>query len=258
MIARCLGATILAVAWHAITLADDRPIERNELDRRISQSVYETALLGTEIFNKGKHEECVRLYQGALIGLQPLLDHRPELMASVRDKVGRSRNLKPVEAAFLLREALDEIQNEIAPPAGSDSVVEPRPAPKKSTLWERLGGEKTVRALVKDLLKTAEAEKAVNFSRDGKYKLDEKSRARLEQLFVEVISAFAGGPLEYSEKRNPWKAHAGMKISDAEFDAFMGIARKTLEAHKVGKVEVEELLKHLGATRVVIVETKEK
>jgi hemoglobin len=262
MLARCLGAVLLVGALGAMARSDDRPIDRGEIDKRVVWAVYETTLLGTEIYNKGKHDECFRLYQGVLTGIHPLLDHRPRLKDFVKERLERSRNAKAVEAAFLLREALDEIQNEIAPPSGSDAKVDPKPAPKvapkKTLLWEQLGGEKNVRAIVKDLLKAAEADKAVNFSRDGKYKLDEKARMRLEQLFVEVISAFAGGPLEYSEKRNPWKAHAGMKITEAEFDAFLGVARKTLEAHKVGKVETEELLKHLAATRVVIVEPKEK
>jgi hemoglobin len=253
MIARTLWGVVLATALGAIARADDRPIERGEIDKRVVWALYETTVLGTEIFNKGKHDECLRLYQGALIGIQPLLDHRPRLKDSVKEKLERAKTLKAAEAAFLLREAINEIQNEIAPPSGSDAKVEPKSGAKKNTLWDRLGGESSVRSIVKDLLKAAGEDKAVNFSRDGKYKLDEKAHARLEQLFVELISFMAGGPLEYSEKRNPWQAHAGMRITDVEFDAFMAVARKTLEAHKVGKTEMEELLKFFGATRVVIV-----
>jgi hemoglobin len=258
MLARNLGAIMLVAALSATTWADDRPIDRGELDRRIVTSVYQTALVGTDIFNKGKHEECFRLYQGALTSLQPLLDHRPMLMASVKDKVDRARSMKPAEAAFVLREALDEIQNEIAPPTGSDAAVAPKPVPKKASLWERLGGEKTVRAIVKDFTAAAAEDKKVNFFRDGKIKLDEKAHAQMNQLFVELISIMAGGPLEYSQKRNLKEAHAGMKITNAEFDALLAVFQKTLEKHKIGKTESDELLAHFARTRPVIVEVKEK
>jgi hemoglobin len=264
MVGRSLGAIALLAALGATAWADDRPIDRAEVDKRVVWSIYETALLGTDIFNQGKHDECFRLYQGVLTGIQPLLDHRPQLRDSVKQKMERAKSLKGAEGAFVLREAMDEIQDEIAPPSGSDakveSKVESKPVPKKRPLWERLGGEKKVRAIVKDLIAAAEADKAVNFTRGDKFKLDDKARARLEQLFVEFISLpeLGGGPLDYSGKRNLGQAHAGMKITDAEFDAFLDVARKTLEAHKVGKLETEELLKHFAATRVVMVESKGK
>jgi hemoglobin len=254
MVGRILAAAMLLLAISAISRADDRPLDRLELDRRIVKSVYETALEGTKLFNGGKPEECFRLYQGALIGLQPLLDHRPNLMKSVRDKMDKAAGLKPIDGACVLREALDEIQNEIAPGA----KPEPKTDSKKEPLWDRLGGEKKVRSIVKDFLKTVEADKAVNFFRDGKVKLDAKGEARMEQLFVELVSLFTGGPLEYSDKRTLLDVHKGMKITDAEFDAMLADLRKTLEQHKVGKAESEELLKHFAATRTVIVEAKEK
>src|SRR6476620_59799 len=105
-----LGALVLICMISAISRADDKPLDRLELDRRIVKSVYETALLGTELFNnKGKPEECFRLYQGALLSLQPLLDHRPGLMRDVRDKLEKASGMKAVDGAFVLREALDEI-----------------------------------------------------------------------------------------------------------------------------------------------------
>ena len=258
MLARSIGALMLVAILSATAWADDRPIDRGEIDRRIVTSVYQTALLGTDIFNKGKHEECFRLYQGALTSLQSLLDHRPMLMGSVKDKLDRARNMKASEAAFLLREALDEIQNEIAPHSGSDAAVARKPVPKKTNLWERLGGEKTVRAIVKDFTAAAAEDKKINFFRDGKIMLDEKGHARMDQLFVELISIMAGGPLEYSQKRNLKEAHAGMKISNAEFDALLAVFQKTLDKHKIGKSESDELLAHLARTRPVIVEVKEK
>jgi len=241
-----------------------------EIDKRVVHAVYETALRGTEVFNKGKHDECFGIYQGLLAGIYPMLDHRPKLATSVKEKMDKARGMKPSDGAFVLRDALDEIQNEIAPSPKTGPKVEPKTEPKvepkvdpktepkKSTLWERLGGESKVRPIVKDFIKAVSEDKKVNFFRDGKVKLDAKAQARMEQLFVELVSLFAAGPLPYSEKRTLLEAHEGMKITDAEFDATLAVLQKTLDDHKVGKAESEELMKHFAATRRLIVEAKGK
>jgi hemoglobin len=228
----------------ALGQADDKPLERIELDRRIVKAVYETSLAGTEIFNNGKHDECFRYYQGALAAIHPLLDHRPKLQNTVKDKLDKASRMKGVEGAFVLREALDEIQNEIAP------------GPKK--LWERLGGEKGVRAVVRDLILLSIENPKVNLLRDGKFKLDAKGVANLEQLLVELISKETGGPLTYSGKRDLKEVHAGMKITDGEFDAMAADLLRALEKHKLGKQETEELMKVFDSTRPLIVEAKKK
>src|SRR5207249_3454303 len=114
---------------------------------------------------------------------------------------------KPTEGAFELRAALDEIQNEIAP------------SPKKAALWTRLGGEENVKKIVDDFVATVIEDKKANFLRDGKVKLDAKGVAHLKQMFVELISVNTGGPLKYTGNPDMKKIHAGMKITDSEFDA---------------------------------------
>lgn len=254
MYGRILGAAILILALGATTRADDKPLERADLDKRVVRAVYETAVKGTALFNNGKHDECYRLYQGAFIGLYPMLDHRPKLMLSVLEKIDKASAMKPVDGAFVLREALDEIQNEIAPAPKSDVKVEP----KKVALWDRLGGEKGVRTVVKDFIVAAAADKKVNFTRDGKYKLDAKGVERLEQLLVELVSEVTGGTLKYTGTKDMKTVHAGMKITDEEFDAIAGLLLKTLEKHKVEKPEIDELMKIIGGTRPFIVEPKIK
>ncbi|MBA4067723.1 MAG: hypothetical protein C0501_29290 [Isosphaera sp.] len=244
MRARVLAALALAAALGAVGRADDRPLDRAELDRRAVKAAYDAALLGTEIFNKGKHEECFRLYQGALMALQPLLDHRPKLAATVKDKLDKARGLRAADGAFVLREALDEIQNEIAPNPG---------AAGKKSLWDRLGGEKAVRAVVHDFVLAAAEEPKVNFFRDGKYKPDAKAVAQLEQYLVELVSAVSGGPLKYTG-RDMKTSHAGMKITDAEFDAIAGVLVATLKKFNVPQAEADELLKAVASTRKDIVE----
>src|SRR5207247_3415391 len=64
----------------------------------------------------------------------------------------------------------------------------------ESPLWDRLGGEKAVRAVVHDFVIAAATDPKVNFFRDGKFKFTGKDVENLEQLLVELISATTGGP----------------------------------------------------------------
>jgi hemoglobin len=242
--------SLSAIVWpHVRCWADDKPLERLELDRRIVNTVYETALLGTEIYNRGNYEGCYRLYQGALMSLEGILDHRPKLQQTIRDKLALAARLKPEEAAHVLREALDEIQQTIAPAPKNPEI-------KLPALWFRLGGEAAVKAIVDDFFDACVKSPKINFSRGGKYKLDAAEITRQKRLLLELFSLLTGGPLEYSGKRNLKEAHAGMRISDEEFDAMADLLRQTLEKYKVAQRDKDELMKLFEATRPVIVEVK--
>ena len=97
MWARILIATTVLIAASS-SRADDpppekkpaekptsEPLERFELDKRAARVAYETAKLGSELWAAGNFEGCFRLYQGSLLALQPMLDHRPKLAAMVRE-----------------------------------------------------------------------------------------------------------------------------------------------------------------------------
>ncbi|WP_439630523.1 group I truncated hemoglobin [Gemmata sp.] len=262
---RLLSAVVLVLACGATVRAAEgqRPLDRTELDRRVVRIVYEAALLGTDVFNDKKHDECYRLYQGTLLAVVPLLDHRPKLVASVKDKLDKAKGMKAAEGAFVLRDALDEIQHEIAPNSKADpkteSKVDPKTdtkvEPKKTTLWDRLGGETGVAKVINDLLVVAIEDPKVNLLRDGKYKLDAKGTAHLKKMLLEMVSEVTGGPLKYTGK-DMKSAHAGMKITAEEFDAFAALMADTLKKNKVAKADIDELMKVVGATKASIVEGK--
>lgn len=241
-----LAAFVLAGAG-ALVRADDKPLDRTELDKRIVNAVYESALMGTDVFNKGGHAECYRLYQGTLLAVAPMLDHRAKLQTMVKMRLERATKMaKPSDAAFELRTALDEIQNEIAPSKDA-----------KKTMWDRLGGETGVRKVVDDFVFVAAEDKKVNFFRDGKVKLDGKGVQHLKQMLVELISANTGGPLKYTGK-DMKEAHKGMMITDAEFDALRDILVATLKKHKVSDEDIAALGKVVESTRKDIVEAPKK
>jgi hemoglobin len=239
MRARFVLALALLGATVSLARADDKPIDRAELDKRVVAIAYETAVAGTNLFNAGNHEGCFRLYQGAVGALAPLLDHRPKLQASVKAMVAKAAGQKAVEGAFTLRDALDAIQNDIAP--------------GKKSLWDRLGGEAAVKAVVNDFVLLAADDPKVNFFRNGKFKLDPAGVAKLKTQLVELVSAVSGGPLKYTG-RDMKTAHKGMGITDAEFDALAGHLIAVLKKYKVPQAEMDELVKIVASTRGDIVE----
>jgi hemoglobin len=222
--------------------AQDKPLERADLDKRAALAAYRAALAGTEIYNSGDHSGCARLYQGTLEALLPMLDHRPKLTAAITEKLTAAKGLRAPQAATVLREALDEIMGQ---------------SRSTTTLWERLGGEKVVRVLVKEAGTAAASDPKLNFTRDGQYKLDEKGVERMEQLLVEYVSAQGGGPLRYTG-RDLTTVHKGMKITDAEFDVLMDQLRATLKKHKINEREAGELAAIVEKTRKEIVEVPKK
>lgn len=253
---RILTAVLVLGGAVGLARADDKPppLDRAELDKRLVATVYESALLGTDIFNKGGHSECARLYQGTLLAVVPLLDHRPKLQTEAKARLERAKGLKPVDAAFELRTALDEIQNTIAPPK-KDTKDTKEPKDTKKALWDRLGGESAVKAVVHDFLLAAVENKQVNFFRDGKYTLDAKGTERLQKSLVEMVSEATGGPYKYSGKSMK-ETHKGMGITNAEFDELGAVLVATLKKHKVPQTEIDELVKIVAGTRGDIVEKK--
>ena len=239
MRARFVLALTLLGATVSLARADDKPLDRAELDKRIVATVYETAVAGTNLFNAGNHEGCFRLYQGAIGALVPLLDHRAKLQTSVKASLAKAASQKAADGSFTLRDALDAIQNDIAP--------------GKKTLWDRLGGEPAVKAVVNDFVLLAADDPKVNFFRNGKYKVDAAGVAKLKTQLVELVSAVSGGPIKYTG-RDMKAAHKGMGITDAEFDALAGHLVATLKKYKVPQAEIDELVKIVAGTRGDIVE----
>jgi hemoglobin len=264
-------AVALACGWAAASAQDKKPDPKDadppppgitlaELDRRAAQAAYDATVQGTELFNKGSHEDCYWLYHGTLTALIPVLEHRTVLTTSIKLRLNEGKKKPSVaDGAFVLREALDDVQNlargrnAAVPPAGKPNDPA-EPAKPVAVLWERLGGEKAVRALVHDFVAAAAKDPKVNLTRNGKYKLDDKALARMEQLTVEMLSDFTGGPLKYTGIKNLKQAHAGMGITGEEFDALVGYLIVALRKHKVEPLAGAEVLRIVGATRPVIVE----
>ena len=134
----------------------------------------------------------------------------------------------------------------------------------KQTLYDRLGGEKTIVALVDDMTARAMADPRVNFDRNdvkaswigGKYKPWQPTPENVEhfkQHMVEFLTLATGGPTDYTG-RDMRAAHKGMKISNNEFDAMIGDIKTSMDKLGIGRAEKRDLLAVIETTRKEIVE----
>jgi hemoglobin len=218
--------------------------EMANADAAARQAAAEVIKVGAPLFNGGNREGCYRLYQGALVPLREIVGHRPELVVMIDSKTtAAAKAAATADKAYALRAALDEIVKQCS-------------APMKKPLWDRLGGEEGVRAVTKEFLVTAAADKKANIDRNGNYPLTAERVARVEQLVVEFISSATGGPLKYSG-RDMKNSHAGMKITAAEFNAAAGHLIAALKKYNVPQAEIDELVGLVGGTAKDIVEVSD-
>lgn len=132
--------------------------------------------------------------------------------------------------------------------------------PKEKSLYERLGGEKAIQAVVNDVVDRAAANPKVNVTRKGvkgakTWEATPDNVKKLKTHFFQQVSAATGGPHKYEGKEMK-PVHEGMKITNAEFDAVVEDLKTTLKKFSVPKKEQEELLKIVESTRKDIVEVK--
>jgi hemoglobin len=125
-----------------------------------------------------------------------------------------------------------------APPA-----VEAAP-PRR--LFERLGGQGAIKAVVEDFVGNCAADARINAF------FANTDIPRLKKMLAEQICAATGGPCTYTGK-DMVTVHTGMRINDAQFDALVEDLVKSLDKYKVPAGEKGELLGALGGMRGDIV-----
>src|ERR1700730_15366819 len=120
---------------------------------------------------------------------------------------------------------------------------------QQKSLYDRLGGQGAITAVVDDFVGNVAADNRIN-------KFFAKTDIpRLKRLLVEQICAGTGGPCTYTG-RDMKSAHAGMGITDAQFNALVEDLVKSLDKFKVPEKEKGELLGILGPMKPSIVGQK--
>lgn len=146
------------------------------------------------------------------------------------------------------------------PRKGELLPVPPKDSPKTKVLYERLGGEAAIKAVVDDFVARAAANPKVNITRKGtanEWKATPENVAHLKKMLVELVGMVTGGPQKYTGKSMK-DVHKGMKITQDEFNAAAGDLKATLDKFKVPAKEQAELLKIVGSTAPDIVEKSGK
>ena len=125
-------------------------------------------------------------------------------------------------------------------------------APK--SLYDRLGGRTAIVAVVDEFVANCAADTRINkfFAATA---ADAKRLATFKTNLVNQVCEAAGGPCKYTGK-DMKSAHAGLGISNADFNALVEDLTKALDKFKVGNTEQDQLLGVLGQMRPQIVEKK--
>jgi len=114
------------------------------------------------------------------------------------------------------------------------------------SLYERLGGQPAITAVVDSFVNLVAADTRINALFRG------VDIPNLKRLLAEQICQATGGPCTYSG-RSMREAHRGMSITNRQFDALVGDLVAALDAFRVPATEKSELLTALGGMRRDIV-----
>jgi hemoglobin len=117
------------------------------------------------------------------------------------------------------------------------------------TLYERLGGQAAIIAVVDDFVARVAADNRINhfFARSD--------ATRVKAKLVEQICAGTGGPCTYTG-RDMKSVHAGRGIGEKDWDATIQDLKAALAKFKVPRKEQKELLAILAPTKGDIVEVR--
>jgi hemoglobin len=118
------------------------------------------------------------------------------------------------------------------------------------SLYQRLGGYDAIAAATDELLARLQGDPQL---RDYWKGASSDNRRKARQLIVDFMVEAAGGPAYYVG-RDMRTSHAGMRISEGDWQVFMRHSRATLEHFGVPERETGEVLAFFASLRGEIVE----
>jgi len=118
------------------------------------------------------------------------------------------------------------------------------------SLYQRLGGYDAIAAICNDLLPRLMSDSLLR--RFWQHRAGD-SIAREKQSLINFLCASSGGPMYYSG-RDMKMSHQGMRISEADWQAFLGHLNTTLATFEVPAAERAEVLAFVDSTKADIVE----
>jgi len=124
------------------------------------------------------------------------------------------------------------------------------PTATNSSLYQRLGGYDVIAAFVDDTYQMLRTDP--RFSRFAARSIDSQQRGR--QLLVDQICHLAGGPCYYTG-RDMKTSHAGLHITETEWEISVDYTRQALKNHGVGDREANEVIALFNRYRADIVDS---
>lgn len=121
-----------------------------------------------------------------------------------------------------------------------------------STLYKRLGGYDAIAAVTDDFIPRIAGDLQLSKFLTG---LGKDSQRKLRQLIVDQICEATGGPCFYTG-RSTKVAHAGLGISESDWDITVKHFVATLDKFKVPQKEKDDLLGVVSSLKADIVEKK--
>ena len=113
------------------------------------------------------------------------------------------------------------------------------------TLYERLGGYNAIAAVANDLLSRLRADPQLGrfWAHRG-----EDGIMREKQLLIDFLCASAGGSMYY-RGRDMALTHRGMRISNSDWEVFLGHAATTLAKFQVPEAEQRDVVAFVQGLR---------
>ena len=154
-----------------------------------------------------------------------------------------------------------------AAPSGEQRAASGKPAQalRKQTLFERLGGQEGIAAIIEDVTPRLLQDPRINWERNGVtrsrwfhrapapgWRATPESVLKLKQHLAQFVGLATGGPAHY-EGREMKAVHADMRIANPEFDAAIGDLKASLDKLQIPNQEQKELLAIIESTRPQIV-----
>lgn len=118
------------------------------------------------------------------------------------------------------------------------------------SLYARLGGYDAIAAVAADLVSRLQSD--AQLGRFWQHRGTDGIRREL-QLLIDFLCAATGGPLLYTG-RDMLTTHRGMRISESDWNIFLGHAAKTLEKFQVPANEQGEVVAFVLGLKGEIVE----
>ena len=118
------------------------------------------------------------------------------------------------------------------------------------TLYERLGGYDAIAAVANDLLLRLHTDPQLG--RFWAHRGEDGVR-REKQFLIDFLCANAGGPVYY-RGRDMTLCHRGMRITESDWEVFLGHAAATLAKLQVPQAEQHDVVAFVQSLRAEIVE----